>query len=156
MDYKRGRRLLKSEMSLEQTRLEYVKKIKAELKSLEHLAMKAYQDRNFALEDKYDEQIAKLKKQLVQEVPFTPAPLKEGECQEHHWDKEAIARYGDDRCAYCMMKSSYYNSILANLNTWSEEDRKTSEYQQLVYNSKCRPHKHHQPNSLSDSKTKCI
>jgi len=140
--------------SLEQTRLEYVEKIKAELKSLEHLAMKAYQDRNFALEDKYDEQIAELKKQLEKAAPFTPPALKEGECQEHHWDEKTIAEYGNARCEICMMQYKYYKDLEATLNQWSEEDRKTSEYQQLVYNSKCKPHKHHQPNSLSDSTQK--
>jgi len=115
--------------------------VRAEIARLEALAQKAYDKRDFQLENKYDKQLAELRAKLNKVPPAAPK-LKKGECREHHWDPELLAQYGNARCEICHMQHRYFIEGLANLAKWSEEEKKTAEYARVADYYKCKVHRH--------------
>ena len=43
----------------------------------------------------------------------------------HSWDENEIKRIGNSRCSKCGIQYEYYNRNLKDLNSWTEEEKKS-------------------------------
>jgi hypothetical protein len=113
--------------------------IRARIKELEDLAMKAYKSRDYAAEDAYDREAAELRKKLLEyhEEAHSEEPLSVLDLIPHTWRYDNIRKYGDDRCLRCGMKYSYYLEGLTSIDSWPEADKHTKEFNDVIVRYSC-------------------
>jgi hypothetical protein len=116
-------------------------KIRARIKELEQLAMKAFKARDFAAEDAYDREAQALREKLpeYQEETQPEEPLTEADLIPHVWRPNHIAEYGNDRCMRCGMQYRYFRDNLDALSRWPEKDKHTKRFNDAMRMYSCKP-----------------